>query len=291
MADPAVPSQITLLEGVPFERELATLRGNFESTKFDPLFRTTKINLYQQQYQPIHQSRPPLMPPPQSMPQSIPMQQQTSSTMQNGLYGSNTGSSSPYHPPLTTRSPSQSTNNSVVMNPMTPSWAIKAISGPPVQYGSPPPTPQPTPLNMNTVPRNKYGQRIDPMVSYDKSEVKRVQKIHMCNVHFLRNDCPYGDECSHSHSYKPNKNELLTLRCVARQTPCHFGTACDDMKCIYGHRYVIHTPGLTFTLPTWYCRCPFSYEATKECRFGENCRFDKTMHGLDTKVVRTTKVS
>ena len=290
MADPAVPNQITLLEGVPFERELATLRGKFESTKFDPLFRTAKINIYQQ-HQPVHQARPPLMPQPQSMPQSIPMQLQSGSAIQNGMYGSNMGYQSPYYAPPASRSPSQSTNNSVAMNPMGSSWATKAVSAPPVQLGSPPSTPQPTPPNMSTVPRNKYGQRIDPVVSYDKSEVKRVQKIHMCNVHFLRNDCSYGDDCSHSHSYKPNKNELLTLRCVARQTPCHFGTACDDIKCIYGHRYVFLTPRSVFTSPTLYCRCPFSYEGTQECRFGENCRFDKSMHGLDTKVVRTTKVS
>ena len=177
------------------------------------------------------------------------------------------------------------------MNPVAASWATKAVSAPPAQYGSPPPTPQPTPSNTNTVPRNKYGQRIDPSVSYDKSEVKRVQKIHMCNVHFLRNDCPYGDDCTHSHSYKPNKNELLTLRCVARQTPCHFGTACDDIKCIYGHRYDSSVHGHTLTMLTVDCRCPFSADNTKDCRYGESCRFDKSMHGLDLKVVRTTKVS
>ena len=142
---------------------------------------------------------------------------------------------SPY-PPGLLRTPSQSTDNSAMI-PMATSWATKAVSGPPAQVASPPPTPQPVPSDIaNKIARNKYGQRIDPVLQYDKTDVKRVQKIHMCNVHFLRQDCPYGNDCTHDHSYKPNKNEIMTLRAIARQTPCHFGTACDDVKCIYGHR-------------------------------------------------------
>ena len=52
---------------------------------------------------------------------------------------------------------------------------------------------------------------------------------------FLRGDCPY-DPCTHDHYYKPNKNELATLKYVSRMTPCKFGSECDDVKCIYGHR-------------------------------------------------------
>ena len=73
----------------------------------------------------------------------------------------------------------------------------------------------------------------------DPTEFKRVQKIKMCNVHFIRRDCPFGDDCTHIHSYKPTKNELDILKQVARSTPCRFGTECDEIKCIYGHRYVI----------------------------------------------------
>ena len=122
------------------------------------------------------------------------------------------------------------------MNPMAPSWAT--IGAPRAQVASPPLTPQPIRSAASTIPRNKFGQRVDAVMQYDKSEMKRVQKIKMCNVHFLRQDCPYGDDCEHDHFYKPNKNELLTLRYVARQTPCRFGTGCDDIRCIYGHRLV-----------------------------------------------------
>ena len=261
-----MPNQITLLEGVPFERELAVLKARLSTTKFENLFRTTKINIYQSQlqYQQPQPNRPPPISQNQSMPHILPTQMQTVQAMplthspiqpvqQNGVHNGipngienqhisslppqppQIAYQSPY-PPGLMRTPSQSTNNSA-MNPMATSWATKAVSAPPAQVASPPATPQPVPSDIaNKIPRNKYGQRIDPVLQYDKSEVKRVQKIHMCNVHFLRQDCPYGDDCSHDHRYKPNKNEILTLRYVARQTPCHFGTACDDIKCIYGHR-------------------------------------------------------
>lgn len=230
------------------------MRSRYEQARFENLFRTTKINIYQQQYQP----RPPSHPPTQSMPQMLthqmhqllPMQMMQKNGIQTGL--PNGIPNGHPHPHVSTpvqgyqlpylasvqspmqRTPSASTNNNA-MNPMAISWATKAVSAPPAQVASPPPTPQPQD-NGNKIPRNKYGQRIDPAISCDKAEVKRVQKIKMCNVHFLRSDCPYGEKCTHDHFYKPNKNEIATLRYVARQTPCFFSTLCEDSKCIYGHR-------------------------------------------------------
>ncbi|SLM38344.1 Zinc finger, CCCH-type [Lasallia pustulata] len=241
-ADRPVLERITLLEGVPFEKELAGLKSQYKSAKIESLFRSTKINVYQQPYY----QQP-------TAPQALPAPYQ-----------------SPYQPGAA-RTPSASTTSSS-MNPMASSWASTAISTPP-HVTSPPPTPKPTASKTtNEIPRNRYGQRVDPYMEYDKNEVKRVQKIHMCNVHYLRHDCPYGDECTHDHFYSPNKNELKTLKYVARMTPCRFGTDCDDAKCIYGHR------------------CPSGIEGRKDCRFGENCRFDRDMHGIDMNVVKTTKV-
>jgi hypothetical protein len=231
-----VPEQyltgITLLEGVPFEKELAIFASRSGSAKFDDLFRTSKINVYTQPYQ------QPIGPPavPQQLPQSNSISQMLPSPVQqNGqTIDPNQIYQSPYQP-ATTRSPSTSSSVAAPMNPTATSWASKAVAAPPAQVASPPPTPQPA--KEQTIPRNKYGQRVDSIPKYDASELNRVKKIKMCNVHYLRNDCPYGDECTHDHFYKPNKNELETLRFVARQTPCRFGTACDDVKCIYGHRW------------------------------------------------------
>ena len=55
----------------------------------------------------------------------------------------------------------------------------------PTQTVSPPPTPQPAANVAKQVLRNRYGQRIDPIVSYDPNEVKRIKKLKMCNVRKL----------------------------------------------------------------------------------------------------------
>ena len=158
VADLTIRDGITLLEGVPFERELFQLNATYKTTRFDGLFRTTKINIYnQQQY-------PPGLPPP-------PVQQTT------GL------------PPF--QSPYQSgivrtisTSPTASVNPATPTWASAAMTAP-SQMASPPPTPQPTAIVTHQVLRNRYGQRIDPIVSYDPNEVKRIKKLKMCNVRKL----------------------------------------------------------------------------------------------------------
>ncbi len=239
LADKPTIKHITLLEGVPFERELANLKNTYETTKFRNLFRTTKISIYQP---------PPPLPQPQFQFQPPP----------------------PPPPTTTTRTPSIP-NSTLTMNPTAPSWASTAMTAP-ATIASAPPTPNPPPATVPGIPRNRYGQRVDAQLQYDKSEVNRVKKIHMCNVHYLRRDCPYGVECTHDHGYKPSKNELTTLKYIARMTPCRFGTECDDLSCIYGHR------------------CPLSRPGFKDCHFGENCRFEVEMHGVDTNVVKIVRV-
>ncbi|MCJ1453869.1 hypothetical protein MMC28_004218 [Mycoblastus sanguinarius] len=255
--DSSILSGITLLEGVPFEKELANLKSKYRTTRFEGLFRTKKINVYQQQY----------YQPPAPQINGLPP---------NGLPPPPVNYQSPYQPvmaqPVIARTASVSPANTAILNPTAPTWASTAMTvPPPTQMASPPLTPQPVPTNAKQIPRNRYGQRIDPVVQYDPNEVKRIKKLKMCNVHFLRNDCPY-DPCTHDHHYKPNKNELATLRYVSRMTPCKFGSECDDLKCIYGHR------------------CPSDTEGKRDCRFGENCRFERELHGIDRTIVRTTKV-
>lgn len=254
VTDTTVSNSITLLEGVPFEKELTQFETKYRTARFDGLFRTTKINVYQQNYNEQRQSSPVA----QSMGLPAPPSQYQS----------------PYQPTIQsnmTRTPSASTTNSTTLNPTAQTWATAAMNN--LHLASPPPTPQPTPITKaaQQVPRNRYGQRVDPVLSYDPNEVKRIKKLKMCNVHFLRDDCPY-DPCTHDHDYRPTKNELATLKYVSRMTPCKFGTDCDDLRCIYGHR------------------CPNDSEGKKDCRFGENCRFDREAHGIDRTVVRTMKV-
>ena len=269
MSEPTILNSITLLEGVPFERELAQLKSKYQTTRFHGLFRATKINIYQYN----HIKQPVQVPvlPQQANGLSPGLQPGLPSglTVPNGFPPPTPHYQSPYQPHMSSEN-SSSPGNLTALNPTAPTWASTATTVP--HLASPPPTPQPdTQGVVKQVPRNRYGQRIDPVVQYDPNEVKRIKKLKLCNVHFLRKDCPY-DPCTHDHYYKPNQNELATLRYVSRMTPCKFGSECDDLKCIYGHR------------------CPSDTEGKKDCRWGENCRFDRELHGIDRNVVRTTKV-
>ncbi|KAL8869470.1 MAG: hypothetical protein Q9174_004251 [Haloplaca sp. 1 TL-2023] len=244
----AITKQITLLEGVPFEKEFFPLLSKYSATRFDNLFRINKINIYNR-------------PPP-----SVPLPQHTTALPPP------TGYQSPYQPIIGASSPSPVPSNSSVMNPKAATWASTATNA--AHLVSPPPTPQPVvsqPVTSEDIPRNRYGQRIDPPTVYDKDEVNRLRKLKLCNVHFLRGDCEY-EPCSHLHQYKMTKNETQALKMLARMIPCFYGTECDDPKCIYGHR------------------CPVSVTGKKDCHFGDKCKFAREMHGIDLNVVRTTKV-
>jgi hypothetical protein len=210
-------SKVTLLEGVPFERELAIYVEEHGSARFEGIFRTAKIENYSNR-----------LPPPRTRGIMSPVSPPPSEEYGGGL---------PPPPQRHSRAGStsgESSNNvKTATSPMT--WAKKANAAAAIATDSPPSTPTPQALTQE-IPRNRKGQRVDAAIKFDMNEVKRVQKIKMCNVHYLRKDCPYGDQCTHLHSYKPTKNEIETLKYVARQTPCRFGMGCDDPKCIYGHR-------------------------------------------------------
>ena len=195
---------------MPFEKEFFSLLSKYSTTRFDNLFRTNKINVYNQPSYSAPQHTTVLPPP--------------------------SGYQSPYQPIISASSPSPVPSNSSVMNPKAATWASTATSA--AHLVSPPPTPQPVvshPATSEDIPRNRYGQRIDPPTVYDKDEVNRLRKLKLCNVHFLRGDCEY-DPCTHVHQYKMTKNETQALKMLARMIPCFYGSECDDPKCIYGHR-------------------------------------------------------
>ncbi|KKK25468.1 hypothetical protein ARAM_006009 [Aspergillus rambellii] len=124
-----------------------------------------------------------------------------------------------------------------------------------------------------TVERNKYGQRVDRLdfKTIPREEVSRMKKLKLCNFHFLQGECP-NENCHHDHSRKLTKNEYLILTAIARMTPCRYGLECNDAECMYGHR------------------CPQSEPGKKECYWGQSCRFDTAAHGVDTNIVKVTKV-
>lgn len=237
LADRELVGRISLIEGVPFERELESIKSDYRVTKFPDLFRSSKIT-----------------PAPWK--------------------GAALSALSPNQNPASLTRTSTGTSSS---NSASQSWAsLTASSSPGGDFNlvtsskpsSPAPPPQP-----KVVERNKYGQRVDRIdfKSIPKDELNRIKKMKLCNLHFLLGECP-NVNCHHDHSYKITKNELVILQAVARMTPCHFGLDCDDPKCIYGHR------------------CPQSEVGKKDCFWGANCRFDRSAHGIDTNIVKVTKV-
>ncbi|GKZ30190.1 hypothetical protein AbraIFM66950_008139 [Aspergillus brasiliensis] len=129
------------------------------------------------------------------------------------------------------------------------------------------------PARPKVVERNKYGQRVDRVdfKSIPREEMNRLKKLKLCNLHYLLGECTV-DNCQHDHSRKLTKSELQILTAIARMTPCRYGLECDDPECTYGHR------------------CPHAEPGKKDCYWGSNCRFDPAAHGIDTNIVKVTKV-
>lgn len=161
----------------------------------------------------------------------------------------------------------------VAVQAVSNSWASLAAKPAPVQAVETKPSYKAADPVPPTIPRNRRGQRIDPPVKHDQTEVLRVKAYKMCNVHYLRGPCGYGDGCSHSHKHKPTAVDLKTLRHVARMAPCQNGSECDDLACIYGH----------------ICPAPDGRNG-ENCIFGSTCRFPEGLHKIDRTVVKTVKV-
>jgi hypothetical protein len=250
--DPTVVNHITLLEAVPFEKEIATLKEQFKSTKFDGLFRTTKL------------APAPVVPkgPLQAVTASLPALSRVES---NGTTGTTSSSSTP-----------AMTWASISAQPFLP-------SGPPSKAST---TRTSTPTSMKSpdvaevkpaskgIERNRFDQRIDKVdSSIPNHEIQRIKKLKLCNIFYLQGAsyCT-SNNCSHSHTYPLSKGERSILREVARMTPCYYRMDCSDPECIYGHR------------------CPQNKPDEPGCWYGEDCRFYGWGHGIDTRVVKTTKV-
>ena len=257
-----IMNSITLLEGVPFEKELVQLKSLYHTTKYPGLFREEKIDIYNLPpaprqvpggaYNPVHTNG--FQPP-------APAQQYSAS----------------FAPPVSPEvrgfsNPAGDMPQASALSPAISTWATAAAKVPP-RMVSPTIVPKVNtpPVAEPSIPRNKYGQRIDPTMKYDPLDFQRLKKIKMCNTHYLRGDCPH-DPCTHDHYYQPSQDELATLLYINRMTPCRNGSDCSDPKCFYGHR------------------CPVQKEGERGCRFGENCRFADVLHGLDQRVVNTVRI-
>ncbi|KAL9077604.1 MAG: hypothetical protein Q9157_003274 [Trypethelium eluteriae] len=151
-------------------------------------------------------------------------------------------------------------------------------AGPAQKPVSLPQTPEPeTRLDLDYIPRNRKGQRIDSeLPKWEKHESIRVRNLGLCYTHYLRNDCPLGEKCTKRHDYNPTEAEMQTLKLRARiDHPCVRGPACADPKCIYGH----------------HCPLPSTMKGLRLCVFQEYCKFPPNLHHFDTQPFAGSKAT
>ncbi|PGH11185.1 hypothetical protein AJ79_05027 [Helicocarpus griseus UAMH5409] len=201
-----VGKRVTMLEGPPFERELAALKDKFRTTSFPTLFRDTKLPPTRRvsfSATPIHTPtpKPPSYASAASLSSSPP---------------SYTGSSPPTPAPSEKApgSPNGSQNGAngstwVNGNGSTNSWTV--------------------------VLRNKKGQRVDPPIKPSPSIVQSLKSRKLCNPYHLLGTCHFL-ACKHEHGERLNDKMMEALRYVARLAPCPAGLECEDENCYSGHR-------------------------------------------------------
>jgi hypothetical protein len=83
---------------------------------------------------------------------------------------------------------------------------------------------------------NQYGQRLDSPLKHDPQFLRYLfqRKARLCNNHYLRGFCPYGDKCSWDHDEDLTPIQVDTLRHKARTSACR-DPYCTDVDCTLGH--------------------------------------------------------
>ncbi|RMZ77446.1 hypothetical protein DV738_g4421, partial [Chaetothyriales sp. CBS 135597] len=251
LGDSQVVSHLTLVESVPFDKELEHVQSQFHSARFDSIF---------------CKSRPSglaAIAPPKPASAVLPA--------------------------LTKVESNKTTANSSASSTPAPNWATITAAIPPAPPGLKALANGSTtsvnsskagskvagkPGKPRTIQTNRFGQRIDDTDStIPNYEIQRVKKLKLCNLYYLQGKdmCP-SSSCTHRHDYPISNSERRTLREVARMTPCYFRTECENPDCIYGHQ------------------CPQNKPNEPDCYFKEDCRYHGWGHGIDTRVVKTTKI-
>ncbi|KAK2744911.1 hypothetical protein FQN55_006473 [Onygenales sp. PD_40] len=196
----SVRGRTTLLEGPPFERELAELQDKFRTTSFPAVFRDTKLPptrrvSFSSAITKIPNSKPPSYASAVSVSGSPPMY---------------TGSTSATPPPIE-------------RTPGSPNGSANGANG-----------------NGNGIPvamvlRNKKGQRVDSPIKPSPSIIASLKSRKLCNPYHLLGNCHFN-ACKHEHGERLNGKMMDALRYVARLAPCPAGLECDDENCYSGHR-------------------------------------------------------
>ncbi|KAL4909279.1 hypothetical protein BDW74DRAFT_79612 [Aspergillus multicolor] len=241
LTDMELSGRLSLIEGIPFGKNLEPLKSYYRITKFPNIFRDSKIsNPVLSPWKAAVTSKPRSLLTPSPSPQVVPLTRTPSN--------------------ITTASNSAPISSTPVSSHGSDDFQL--VRSKPASSSRP-----------KIVERNKYGQRVDRLDigNIPREEVNRIKKLKLCNYLFLQGECP-NENCHHDHDRKLTKAEHHTLKAVARMTPCRYGLECDDPECMYGHR------------------CPQSEVGRKDCYWGSSCRFNTAAHGIDTNIVKVTKI-
>ncbi|CAK4030169.1 Hypothetical predicted protein [Lecanosticta acicola] len=301
--DAFVAPRMTLLEGVPFEKELVAL-DTYKTTKFEGVFREAKVvvapdlltdfsrgrqdsknafNPTSGIFTPASSRTPapqtPLFSPRSGPGVASPAPSASVSTRREPMTRTNSiASSSAVSESLSTGISKESVTSSATGG--SGGWANIARASATLPYKDlTRPAPEPK-IAGPVIRQNRAGQRLDPDMAYDHDKVYELKKQKYCNQHYIGRGCCHYEAgngaCPHKHDAKLNKDELKWLRVVARETVCKKGTACLEFDCIYGH----------------HCPYPKMMEGSMRgigCINGDNCRFGREMHGMDTHVYKTIR--
>ncbi|QQK40568.1 CCCH zinc finger protein [Penicillium digitatum] len=247
--------RVSLVEGLPLEKEFDYFREqDYRITQFPDVFRTTKIA------------------PITLTAQIAPNAPSWAAPWKSAIPSRTLLTPSPTQQFQTPAPPSRTSTSTSVSNlgaPLAPVTNKPESSDFQVVRSKPPGASPP-----KTVERNKFGQRVDRLdfKSIPRDDLNKLKKLKLCNYHFLLGECPNEENCYHDHDRKLTRQDLHILSAIARMTPCRFGLECDDVECIYGHR------------------CPQSEPGKKTCFRGDSCRFEPVAHGIDTNIVKVTKI-
>ncbi|KOS37219.1 hypothetical protein ACN38_g11995 [Penicillium nordicum] len=250
--------RVSLVEGLPLEKEFDYFREqDYRITQFPDVFRTTKI-----------------------APMTLTAPSATNAT--NAPSWAAPWKSAIPSRTLLTPSPTQQFQTPAPLSRTSTSTSLSNLGAPLAPVTNKPESSDfqvvrskvPGAAPPKTVERNKYGQRVDRLdfKSIPRDDLNKLKKLKLCNYHFLLGECPNEENCYHDHDRKLSRQDLHILSAIARMTPCRFGLECDDVECIYGHR------------------CPQSEPGKKTCFRGDSCRFEPVAHGIDTNIVKVTKI-
>ncbi|PGH34035.1 hypothetical protein GX50_03182 [[Emmonsia] crescens] len=196
--------RVTMLEGPPFERELAELKDKYRTTSFPTLFRATKLPPIRRvsfSATPMYEPSPTKSPPSYASAASF-------SSSPPGYNGSRPSTPAPTE--KTPGSPSGANGSTWFSGNGAVSHEIAVL-------------------------KNKHGQRVDSPIKPSSSIVQSLKSRKLCNPYHLLGTCHFL-ACKHEHGERLSEKMMEALRYVARLAPCPSGLECEDENCYSGHR-------------------------------------------------------